>query len=199
MDLDNSVIQQEQPDNAASAAEPEANAVQEPASDSIVTSDGVVSRRYVESLIKKNGGIDKKNGKSVGKRILSWFFGIIGCLAFLFVCICLCSYVFRYVNTPRNESSPGSFPSFDEDFFVIPDDGNDSDDSYSSSDSDIYLEPSQTSNAGLGIVVSPLEVSTAQNYGISGGLVILGITENSSFTGTDVREYDMITAAGELK
>lgn len=163
----------------------------------IVTSYGVVSRQYVESLIKNSANPDVKPKKSKGKRILSWIFGVVGCLSFLFVCGCICYSVFDY--TVGDKTTGGSYPSYDGGFFYTPGDNDDEeDDDYStapSSDSDIPSISAKTSNAGLGVIVSELDSSTAQLYGISGGLVILGITENSAFIGTDVKEYDIITGA----
>lgn len=163
----------------------------------IVTSYGVVSRQYVESLIKNSESLESKPKKSRGKRIISWFMGIVGCLSFLFICGCLCFSVFDYTT---GNTSGGSF-SYDDGFFYTPDDSDDEDkkddddSNEPSSDSDIPSISPKTSNAGLGVIVSELDSSTAQLYGISGGLVILGITENSSFIGTDVKDYDIITGA----
>lgn len=160
----------------------------------LVTSYGVVSREYVEELLRKNGTVTGKRKKSVGKRILAWFFGIVGALTFLAVCVMVCFSVFRFTSGNQISNGNGNF-SFDDDFFLIPDFYDDSDEDNASSDSDMIIDSSQTSNAGLGVVVSALDSSQAGGYGIAGGLVIIGIEDLSSFSGTDVQQYDIITAA----
>ncbi len=160
----------------------------------LVTSYGVVSREYVEELLRKNGTVTGKRKKSVGKRILAWFFGIVGALTFLAVCVMVCFSVFRFTSGNQTSNGNGNF-SFDDDFFLIPDFYDDSDEDNASSDSDMIIDSSQTSNAGLGVVVSALDSSQAGGYGIAGGLVIIGIEDLSSFSGTDVQQYDIITAA----
>ncbi len=190
MELNNGTNLQEHP-----AAE-EISSVQTAESDQLVTSYGVVSREYVEQLIKRSGGLVTKPKKSVGKRVFSWFVGIAGALAFLFACFCFCFHVFRYVFPSSDISHEAQIP-YDDDFFFSPD--NDYEKEEDKEEDPPSSEPSagnvQTSNAGLGIVVSELDKELSQNYGLPGGLVILGITENSSFTGSDVREFDIITSA----
>ncbi len=187
-------LQEQLPDTANDIPQTD-SASSESSCDKIVTSYGVVTREYVESLIKNSGQLGGKPRKSVGKRILSWFFGIVGCIAFLFSCVCMCYYAYNFVFAGDSDS-PGSITiPYDGDFFYVPDGGADSEDNEETSDSDIYFENARTSNAGLGVIVSALDTSTAQMYGIPGGLVIVGIPEVSSFNGTDVRVYDIITGA----
>ncbi len=192
MELNNGTNLQELPAKDTSS-------VQTAESDQLVTSYGVVSREYVEQLIKRSGGLVTKPEKSVGKRIFSWFVGIVGALAFLFACGCFCFHVFRYV-FPSSDVSHGAQIPYDDDFFFSPDDDYGKEDDKEDTPSS---EPSggnvQTSNAGLGIVVSELDKELSQGYGLPGGLVILGITENSSFIGSDVREFDIITSADGIE
>lgn len=192
MEQHNDLTPQEQPVESAVFSQPAEG-------DVIITSYGAVTRSDVEDLIKLNnelGQVGKK--KSVGKRVLAWFFGIVGGVTFLVVCAFLCFTAFKMsllvkpgAASPNTSDSPviPSFP-YDEDFFQIPNIFG-SDDVLSGSDQ----SSSKTSDAGLGIIVSELDPSNANFYGIPGGLVILGILEPTSFSGTDVREYDIITAA----
>ncbi len=168
-------------------------------SDVLVTSYGTVTRNDVESLIKLNSELGQvKKKKSVGKRALAWFFGIVGGMTFLVVCAFLCIAAFKMsVSVKPHSSSPNTSDSptvpntpYDEDFFQIPNIfGND--DAVSGSDQ----SSSKTSDAGLGILVTELDKTSAGMYDINGGLVILTILEPTSFSGTNVREYDIITAA----
>ncbi len=198
MEQHNNLTPQEQPIESVT---PDAQSIKsssqaQPVSDDlIVTSYGVVTRSDVENLIKLNSELGQVKKKSTGRRVLAWFFGIIGGVTFLVVCVLLCFAAFKMTafekpgsSKPDSSQSPGF--SYDEDFFQIPDIfGGD----IFTSDSDQI--PSKTSDAGLGIIVFELDSANASLYDISGGLVILGILEPTSFSGTDVREYDIITAA----
>ncbi len=187
-------LQEQLPDTAHDI--PQTDSVpSESSNDKIVTSYGVVTREYVESLIRSSGKFGGKPRKSVGKRLFSWFFGIVGSIAFLFSCVCMCVYAYNFVFAPGSDSHGSVTFPYDGDFFLTPDDGSDSEENDNASDSDIYIEDAGTSNAGLGVIVSALDTSTAQMYGIPGGLVIVGIPDTSSFNGTDVRVYDIITGA----
>lgn len=187
MEPNNGTVPQEQPNEITAAQAQEASGEQ------IVTSYGVVSREYVETLIQNSVNTKSKPKKSVGKRILAWFFGIVGGATFLVLCLFLCFNAYKL--TDKTETSGSS--TYDEDFFYIPDffygydDGEDEEEETSATDTPVV----NNSDAGLGVVVTQLDTSSAQMYGISGGLVILGIESDSSFVGTDVKEYDIITGA----
>lgn len=197
MELNNGTNLQEQP------ASEEAALVQTADSDQLITSYGAVSREYVEQLIARSGGLVSKPKKSIGKRILLWVIGMIGALTFLFACTCFSIYVFKYVFPASSKASQGAQIPYDDDFSFYPDGGEDKDDKEEKEDDTPSSEPSvsnpHTSNAGLGVVVSELDTELSQNYGIPGGLVIIGIPENTAFKGADVREFDIITAAEGLE
>lgn len=190
MEQNNGTAPAEQPMEAEIAASDAISSEEQ-----IVTSYGVVSREYVEELLRKNDSVVSKKKKSVGKRILAWFFGIVGGITFLVACVTVCFSVFRFTSGNQISGGNDSF-SFDEDFFLIPDFyDDDSEEGGISSGSDMIIDSSQTSDAGLGVVVSALDSSQAGGYGIAGGLVIIGIEDLSAFEGTDVQQYDIITAA----
>ncbi len=201
MEQHNNITPQEQPTESVSPdiSEKEFYPQAQPETgDLIVTSYGVVSRNDVENLIRLNNELGHTKKKSTGKRVLGWFFGIIGGVSFLLICVFLCFAAFRFTIAQKPAANTPDSPSFsyDDDFFHIPDIpdfffgyGDDV------SSSDQPIPDSKTSDAGLGIIVSELNPTISSMYDISGGVVILGLLEPTSFSGTDVREYDIITAA----
>ncbi len=195
MEQNNNILPQEHPEAFASpsvSAEPSFQQEQNISEDYIVTSYGVISREDVEKIISANydlGGISKPSRK---KRILPWIFGILGGVAILLLCLTLCFLAFK-LNIEKKPDIQAPQFSFDEDFFHIPDFNITP--NVSGSDQPDASQPSETSNAGLGVIVSALDTSSSTMYGIPGGLVIVGILEPSSFSGTEVKVYDIITSA----
>lgn len=147
----------------------------------IATAYGVVSRSFVEKLIKRNRSKEKRSPLLIVSFVL---------FCVILVIVTVFTYFYYDCFIP---DSPAGNSSYDDGFSYTPDDKNNNDDS--TSDSDYSTTFSKTSDAGLGVIVSVLDSSKAQFYGINGGLVIVGIPDNSSFIGSDVREYDIITHA----
>lgn len=147
----------------------------------IATAYGVVSRSFVEKLIKRNRSKEKRSPLLIVSFVL---------FCVILVIVTVFTYFYYDCFIP---DFPAGNSSYDDGFSYTPDDKNNNDDS--TSDSDYSTTFSKTSDAGLGVIVSVLDSSKAQFYGINGGLVIVGIPDNSSFIGSDVREYDIITHA----
>ncbi len=161
----------------------------------IATAYGVVSRSFVETLIADSGKPKKRPA-----RVFLYISGIVSSVMLVIILIFSCIHVYDHFNG----NTPDVNGSYDDGFSYTPDsdddgiyNGGEADDygDYSTSDSDSALSSSRTSDAGLGVIVSVLDSSVAKLYGIDGGLVIVGIPDNSSFIGSDVREYDIITGA----
>ena len=153
------------------------------------TDYGEVPEAQLDALPEKVRYCTPRKAAGTGKKIVLWIMGAVGCVSFLLVCgtmvFASVMYTMGYRLTLDKQDS--SFK--DDDFLYFFDTESDSDTSQTD------LQINESSDAGLGIVVLELDGSKAETYGIKGGLVIAGLTENTSFAGTDVKVYDIITAA----
>ena len=156
----------------------------------VVTDYGVVPEEMQDSLPKTVRYCTPRAEQSTLKKFMLWFMGIVGCITFLIVCVCLVFASTLLARDYRFAAVNGQNSIKDDDFLYYFDHFlSDSD----TSESDFVINKS--SNAGLGIVVVTLDSAKAETYGIKGGLVISGFTEVNSFSDTDIKVYDIITAA----
>ena len=163
--------------------------INEPVQD-VQTDYGAVPETELDSLPKTVRYCTPRTTPSAAKKFVMWFMGIVGCISFLVVCACLVFVSIMLTQGYRFSITAPPGNTGDDDFLYFFDE-HQSDSDFSQSDFTI----NKSSDAGLGIVVVALESAKAETYGIKGGLVISGFTDNNSFEGTDVKLYDIITAA----